>query len=213
MEQGTKTGIEIWLDFVCPWCYIAESALLGILNERSGRGIAVPHIRFRSYVLEPRAAVDPRPALERYLAGGVPREKARRALARITDAGRAEGIHFDFDRGVFGPTLAAHRLLHAIQARNLAAADYVMAVFRGYFEAGKAVSDPAVLSAAAAGILDPATVRTVLADPGYDAAIAADQVEADAFGLRWIPCLRFADDRRLEGRISRDVLRQEMEKR
>ncbi|MDI9498451.1 MAG: DsbA family protein [Bacillota bacterium] len=211
-ERGTEAGIEVWLDFVCPWCYIAESALLSVLMERRRRGLHVPRLRFRSYLLEPGAVVDPRPALERYLAGGVPREKAERALARIADAGRAEGIRFDFDRGVSGPTLAGHRLLHAIQVRGLDAADFVMAVFRGYFEAGKAVSDPDELVGAASAVLDPATARAALDDTAHDAAIAADQAEADAAGLRWIPYLRFADGRRLEGRLGRDELRQEMEK-
>ncbi|MDI9470177.1 MAG: DsbA family protein [Bacillota bacterium] len=212
-ERGTAVDhLEVWLDFVCPWCYIAESALLSVLTERRRRGLCVPRLRFRSYILEPRAAVDPRPALERYLALGVPREKAERALTRIVDAGLAEGIHFDFERGVSGPTLAGHRLLHAIQARGLDATPFVLAVFRGYFEAGKAVSDPAELLAAAAGMLDPVTARAALDDPGYDAAIAADQAEADASGLRWIPYLRFADGRHLEGRLGRDELRQELEK-
>jgi hypothetical protein len=101
-------------------------------------------------------------------AGGVPwrpfaleklggEEGMRRAFAHVTEAGRPDGVRFDFDLVASAPnTVDAHRLILHVAGRGK---EWPMAdaLFRGYFAEGRDLNDAEALTRMPP---TPASIRT-----------------------------------------------------
>ncbi len=112
----------------------------------------------------------------------------RRAFTHVTEAGRPDGVRFDFDRVASAPnTVDAHRLiLHAAERRK----EWPMAdaLFRGYFAESRDLNDPEDLTAIAADAgLDPNEVRTFLADDPGTQDVWESQQAAAGLGIGGVP--------------------------
>ena len=213
--------IDIWLDFVCPWCYLSEHALYalvaeGLLDEAS--------LRFRAYRLDPEAEADhSRQYYRRYAEMmGITEAQAERHHQRLVDAGRAEGIDYAFARILYAPTTRALRLMLALQsaAQEAAEADsaeawrgavgrYVLAVYRGYFCEGAYIDDADWLAAVAAEASPMAVdeARAACDDAAWDQLLEPDEAEIVGRGMEYIPYLLFPDGSHIEGELDRDALR------
>ena len=150
-----NVAIDIVSDFVCPWCYIGKARLAAatalVLEQH-------PQTRFQfnwlPYFLNP----DTPPAGEPYRAfleakfGGA---KAVDAMQeRVAEAGRDDGVRFDFERIAKRPnTLRAHRLVYHAQSLGHRPAQIealVERLFSAHFERGEDIGDVATLAAIAA---------------------------------------------------------------
>lgn len=145
--------------------------------------------------------------------GGVPRaayraakfgslERSRELEARVSEAGREEGLAFAFDRIERTPnTFDAHRVLR--RALREGRQDEVQeALFRAYFQEGRDLGDPRVL-AEVAGI--------VLAEGEEAEEVRREEAEGRALGIRGVPF--FVVDRTigLSGAQPAAVLREAIE--
>jgi predicted DsbA family dithiol-disulfide isomerase len=161
--------IDVYADVVCPWCYLGEKRLEKALRERPE--LAVER-RWRPF------------ALEKF--GG--EEGMRRAFTHVTEAGRPDGVRFDFDRVASAPnTVDAHRLiLHAAErGKEWPMAD---ALFRGCFAEGRDLNDPEALTAMAADAgLDPDGVRAFLAGDSGTQDVWERQQVAAGLGIGGVP--------------------------
>ena len=135
-----------------------------------------------------------------------------RNYARVAAVGKEVGIDFDFDAISVQPnTLDAHRLMHyaAKHGREDEAAE---SLFRGYFQEGAVLTDPAQLASlgARAG-LEPQALAAYLASDEDRATVAAADLEARQAGIGGVPFFIF--DRRVavSGAHEPDVLLQAMQ--
>ncbi|MBV9832036.1 MAG: DsbA family oxidoreductase [Marmoricola sp.] len=190
--------IEVWVDLVCPWCYIGtgrlQQALAGL---EDGEDVEV---RYRSFQLDPSAPSDGQVSVAEHLGaayGGGGAEAGRQMAARTEAIAAQEGITFDHADAPWTNSRDGHRLLHLaldeggpdLQAR------LGRELFAAYFERARNLADPAVLrEAAAAAGLDAARVEEVLAGQEYDDRVARDVEEAAALGATGVPF--FVLDRR-----------------
>jgi predicted DsbA family dithiol-disulfide isomerase len=158
-ETATAT-VEVFFDFICPWCLIGRRNLETALRELScttwGSEISVA---WRPYVLRPETpeAGEPFKAFYERRLGSPAAVAARQSQVRA--AGRAAGVEFDFARIETLPnTFAAHHLVdHAARTAGPAAADALIErLFAAYFHEGENIGDRGFLArtAKAAG-LDP----------------------------------------------------------
>lgn len=153
--------VEIYSDVACPWCYVGERRFERALSAVAG-GEAV-EVVYRPFQLDPTAPQAPVPMTDHL------RRKFGARLESIqqhvANAGRAEGIGFDFEQGIVVNTFTAHRLLGWAEREYGAAVQRALAekLFEAYFTRGADVGDHEVLVAlsAAAGI-DPAQARGFL---------------------------------------------------
>ena len=144
-------------------------------------------------------------------AGGVPwrpfalekfegEEGMRRAFAHVTEAGRPDGVRFDFDRVASAPnTMDAHRLiLHAAGCgREWSMAD---TLFRGYFAEGRDLNDAQALTAMAADAgLDPDDARALLAGDSGTQDVWESQQVAAGFGIGGVPFYVIEDRHAVSG--------------
>ncbi|WP_174908165.1 DsbA family oxidoreductase [Burkholderia diffusa] len=141
--------IQVFLDFICPWCLIGTRNLLAALARVAELTPAiVPTVVWRSVRLLPETPVNGQPYHAFYIArlGSAEAVAARRAHLRR--AGRAAGIAFAFDDIPLLPnTAAAHQLLAYACAHEPAEkqAALVERFLTAFFVDCKNIGDPAVL--------------------------------------------------------------------
>lgn len=185
-----KVRIDVVSDVVCPWCYIGKHRLeqgLAMLED----GIDV-EVHWRPYELNPTlpaGGMDRATYCERKF-GSV--EYARQLYDNVAANAASDGLAMAVDRIARTPnTRAAHRLIAFAQAHD--AQDAVVdALFAAYFVDGRDVGDPDVLlSVATAAGLPRDDVRALLADPSGDAAIEAQEREAQDMGVSGVPAFLF----------------------
>ncbi len=176
--------IDAVSDLVCPWCYLGKKRLESALGNVAGPVL----IRWHPFELNPDVPVGGMP-LDEYLDsrfGG--REVVEPALEQLAVLGSGNGIAFDFDRIERVPnTLNAHRLIryaHASGRQNV----LIDLLFRGFFEEGRDIGDPEVLSklAADAGLKEQ-KIRQLLGGNEMAKEIRNEQARARELGIIGVP--------------------------
>lgn len=179
---------EVYVDFVCPWCYIGhrrlENALTGLQPERR------PTIVWRSFQLDPGASTVPSGSAASAMRGWYPAAgEADARIARIVKAGADEGLRLDLDRALPVNTFDAHRLSHLATRHGLAEAMHKQ-IFSAYHSRGLNIADHEVLTALAVSAgLGRDEVRGMLASDSFGDAVRDDGLRARALGIRSVPTL------------------------
>ena len=150
-----NVAIDIVSDFVCPWCFIGKARLkaaTALVLEKH------PQTRFQfnwlPYFLNPDTplAGEPYRAFLEAKFGGA--KAVDQLHENVTDAGRDDGVSFDFARIARRPnTLRAHRLLYRAQSlghRPEQIEALVDRLFGAHFQSGEDIGDVATLAAIAA---------------------------------------------------------------
>lgn len=182
MSPRPEIRIDVWSDFVCPFC-VLEVPVLDALAAESGERL---DIVWRAYELRP----EPVPTLEPD--GDYLRDIWARAVYPMAA-----------DRGMpltLPPVQPRSRLAHeaAHHATRHGRGDAMhRAIFRAFFEDGHDIGDIDVLvDIGAAQGLDAAVLRDALERGTHTAAVLDDQREAQVLGIRGVPALLV---RRIDG--------------
>ena len=181
--------LELWMDVVCPWCYIGKRRLDAALDRFEHRDEVT--LTVRSFELDPGAPAVREGSHAEMLAAkyGGTVEQARARLAQMTELGAADGIAFDFDVARQGNSFDAHRLIHLAAEQGVAKA-VTERLLRGYFGEGLAIGDrEALLDAVAEAGLDRDGAAAALAGDAYADAVRADEAQAQAYQIRGVPFL------------------------
>ncbi|NJP99606.1 DsbA family oxidoreductase [Streptomyces zingiberis] len=176
--------VDIWVDVICPWCYIGTArfgkALAGFAHRDQ---VEVVH---RSFELDPtrdRTHVEPVRTMLADTFG--PQGPAMEQQVAATAA--AEGLAYRTDREV-GSTLDAHRLLHLAGARGHRSRLLNLLFEANFAEARSIFTPESLLGLALTAGLDEAEARGVLDDPGAHLdAVRADEREAARLGATGVP--------------------------
>ena len=180
-----RITLDVFSDFVCPFCYLEAPELDALAERFSGEVM----IRWRAFELRPapEPTLDPDGdylhdvwaravypmAAERGMTLRLPRRQPRSRLAHEASAWAAEQTDERPDAG------AAMRT----------------ALFRGFFEESLDLADPEALAGVADGLaLDGAALERSLAAGEYRDRVLADQRLAGELGIGGVPGLRFSLD-------------------
>ncbi|KER67968.1 hypothetical protein HR51_30785 [Burkholderia cepacia] len=186
-----KTEIAVTFDFVCPWSYIGINRLLRTLDSLSSD--FEWDIQWRSLEINPML---PAMGVERR---GYRREKYGEQRGRMLDAqveaqARYDGLrlHMDSIRTQASSHLA-HRLRPLARARNREQ-QFVMAVFKGYFEDAVNIGEIDELVRIAASVhLDRDEVRDYLADQFSEGTSQVTSQEGGVVGIHGVPHLKIGE--------------------
>ena len=139
--------VDVVSDVMCPWCYIGKRRLEKALEATVGATIDV---RWRPFQLDgtiPEEGMDRKAYLESKFGSA---EGVEQVYGPVRDAGKAEGIPFDFDAITRSPnTINAHRIIrwsHSVGLQD----KVVERLFQLYFTEGADLTDNKVLVDAAA---------------------------------------------------------------
>lgn len=142
----SKLKIDIVSDINCPWCYLGEARLQNALTQTNDTFAA--EVRFKPFELNPNAVPEGEDKQEYFIrhygSEALPRLNA--SSKQLAEAGKAEGVVFDFDKASkVHNTFNGHRLIWLAGQYGVQVA-VAKALFEANFTHGKNVNDPAVLS-------------------------------------------------------------------
>lgn len=178
--------VEIWSDYVCPFCYIGKRNFEAALKQYNNKDIEVV---YKSFELDPNAKRDGNPGVHEMLATkyGMSREQAQNNTNQLTQQAKTVGLDFYFDRSIQTNTFDAHRLTHyaATQGKHLEMTERLL---QAYFTDSLHIGDHEKLADLAAEVgLDRTAALAVLANGEYSAQVRNDEQEAKQLGVRGVP--------------------------
>lgn len=179
--------VEIWSDYVCPFCYIGKRKFEAALQQfPNGEAVEVV---YRSFELDPSISRDGNPSVYDMLATkyGMSREQAVANTKNIAQQAQDAGLEFQFDRAIQTNTFDAHRLSHYAAAQGKGA-DLTERLLKAHFTDGLHVGDRETLADLAAEVgLDRDEALRILADGEYADAVREEEWEAGRIGVRGVP--------------------------
>ncbi|KGP74457.1 DsbA family oxidoreductase [Pontibacillus yanchengensis] len=183
--------IEVWSDFVCPFCYIGKRRLEEALAEFPEADQV--DISFKSFELDPSAPVDSdKNTYERLAAKyGKSLEEAKQMTEGVRQQAEQVGLQFDFDHMIPTNTFDAHRLFQKAHEKGLG--DKVSEkLFHAHFEATKHIGNRETLTALAleAGMAQE-DVDAAFQEEQYAESVRKDEQEAQQIGVQGVPFFVF----------------------
>ncbi len=131
--------IDVFSDFVCPWCLIGTHRLERVLDDLG----MVATIRYRPFMLDPHTPAEgkniPDELRRKYGRDPAPMQK------RVEAEAREAGIRLDLSKqSLFLPTVRAHTLMRhtSVEQQHAFAKD----LFEAYFLEAENIADPVVLA-------------------------------------------------------------------
>ncbi|MDQ0268480.1 DsbA family oxidoreductase [Cytobacillus purgationiresistens] len=180
--------IEVWSDFVCPFCYIGKSRLENALTNFPFKDQV--EVEYKAFELQPGSPVYSGKGMNEVLAEkyGTTVEQAKQMNENIKQQASEAGLTFNFDEMKPTNTFDAHRLAKFAKEKGKEAAITEKLLY-GYFTESKLISDHDVLADIAEEIgLDRKEVLDVLADNNqYANDVRIDQALAQQYQITGVP--------------------------
>lgn len=183
--------VEIWSDFVCPFCYIGKRRFENALNQ-------FPHkekveINFKSFQLDPNAKMQYDEDIHGIIAGkyGVSREEAKKMNDSIVQQAKDIDLDYHFDTMQPTNTFDAHRLYHYAKSEGKMN-EISERLMKAYFIDSLKISDHETLAKLAreAG-LDEEKTLSVLSGDEFTMEVNKEQQEAAELGISGVPFFVF----------------------
>ncbi len=191
MEE-TPIRVDVWSDFVCPWCFLASTSL-----QRLEESHGIEIIR-RAYELRPKGSPPMPVEYRKRIEESRPQMEAM-ALERYDIKMNAGPFGIDSRPGLIGAKYAEEQG---------AGAAYHDAMFRAYWQEAHSIDQLDVLLDVAESIgLDRDAFAEALDTPAYLHLVLADITQAQAMGLQGVPAMIFAGKYLVSGAQPYDVLK------
>lgn len=176
----------MWIDIVCPWCYIAKRRLESAMDQFD-RADQVELV-WRSFELDKDASVEPTSnTIDIMVDHGDDRQEVVKRFNRITKLGRAEGLNLNIDTARPVRSFDAHRLIHLAEEYSLRD-QMIERLLRAYHTENVNIAAPELLSSLAREVGIPQdAVQTTLAGDAYADEVTADELRADDLGVTGVP--------------------------
>jgi predicted DsbA family dithiol-disulfide isomerase len=174
--------VEVWGDFICPWCWIGKQRFEAALNLFEQRdSVQIVHRAFR---LMP--GMNPQP-LSQMMQQRFGASAHVQMISDVTRTAKSDGMDCHLDNALAGDTYDAHRLVR-YAAQQADEAPLVGMLYAAYFTQQKSIFDQEQLIrlAAAAGI-DPEGARAVLASNAHAEEVEADLRMLQSAGISGVP--------------------------
>ena len=167
--------VDIWSDFVCPFCFIGALRLEQLAAQRP------LDLHWHAFQLRPAGAPPMDAAKRRMIAEHTPKLAAQ----------MREEFGLDINRGPLDiDTRAAHRLFAAADVAGKGAGMHD-ALFRAYWLHGEDISDPSVLAAIAAQSDFDGIAAISGSDQASERSVTADVTQAAQYGFQGVPAIVF----------------------
>ena len=203
--------IEVWSDYVCPFCYIGKRQLEKAIKNSGYEGQI--DVEFKSFLLDPTTPIDTEESIYTSLARkyNMSEQEAKSMTTNVASRAKEVGLDYNFDDMKTANTTAAHRLAK-LAAEQGKAEIYNERLMKAYFLEGEAIGRHDVLKRLAkeAG-LDMEAVQRVLESNQYEEAIEQDIYEAQQIGVRGVPFFVFANKYGVSGAQPQSLFEQTIE--
>ncbi|MGL4452311.1 MAG: DsbA family oxidoreductase [Sarcina sp.] len=183
--------IEIWSDFVCPYCYIGKRRLeLAIEQFADKENI---ELIFRSFELDPNAKKSYDDSIDEHISEkyNIPIEEAIAANNAIIEQAKEVGLNYNFKDLIRTNTFDAHRLTHYAKEEGKMS-EMSERILKAYFIESLNISDHETLIKLATQVgLNKSKVSEVLKSDMYSKEVRNDEATATARAVTGVPYFVF----------------------
>lgn len=179
--------VEIWSDFVCPFCYIGKRQFeIGLEQFEHKEEVEV---LFRHFQLDPYAKKNTGMDIHQVLSSkhGVPYEKAKVLNNQLKQKAKDVELDYQFDTMIPTNSYDALRLSYYAKEKGKIR-EFMERILKAHFTDSLDIGDHATLAQLTSEIgLDGNEALDVLANDKYSENIAADRAEGSKIGIQGVP--------------------------
>ncbi|MFD2044293.1 DsbA family protein [Ornithinibacillus salinisoli] len=204
--------IEVWSDFVCPFCYIGKRRLELALEKFDNKDNVL--VEYKSYELDPHAEKNPGKSIHELLAGkyNISVEKARSMNENVGEQAAEVGLTYHFETMQHTNTFDAHRLAK-YAAKQGKGKEMTEKLLYAYFTESKLISDRTTLADLAEEVgLEKEPVLEVLETDKYANHVRNDEETATQIGVQGVPFFVFNEKYAVSGAQPPEVFSEVLEK-
>lgn len=179
--------IEIWSDYICPFCYIGKRKIERAIEKFEHKNDIV--IQYKSYELSPDATYIPGKSYHELLADkyNMTTEKAKQMNENIRLQASENGLEYDFDLMQPTNTFDAHRIAK-LAAKENKGQEMTERLFKAYFTEGLLISDHNTLRRLANDVgVDAEKVNLILESRKLSSHVRDDEEQAAQIGVQGVP--------------------------
>lgn len=204
--------IEVWSDFVCPFCYIGKRRIEQALEQFAHKDDV--EVIFKSYELQPHIQSDENVSVYEVLARkmGTTVEQAKAMNDQMVETAKTVGLEYNFDEVKQTNTLEAHRLFKYAEKHGKGLA-FMERLMRAYFTESRFLGRPDTLIELAEEIgLDGEKAEDVLVSDDFLEDVRNDQREAQQIGVQGVPFFVFNRKYAVSGAQPPELFQETLEK-
>ncbi|VAX44348.1 Protein-disulfide isomerase [Acinetobacter calcoaceticus] len=179
----SQITVDIWSDFVCPWCWIAKKRFEKGLDAFEHKNQVT--IQYHSYRLA--SGLTPQPfkdALYKKFGG---KSGADAMMSHVKSAGELEGLVYNFNSMLFGDTLDAHAIVKLAQQKGVGEL-LTEKFFKASITEGKSIFDHKVLVELANEVGVPREeANSAFSNISLKQEVLKDEASAHAMGASGVP--------------------------
>ena len=178
-------NIEIWSDFMCPFCYMGHARLQKAIAKFEHQVEVV----YRSFQLMPGITPQFGKTLNEAIAeiNGKTVEEITRVNDQVAQTGEKEGLEFNFSQMMLTDSYHALRLSHFAKEQGRQK-EYMDAVFKSYFTDALDIGDPMTLLQIIDSIgLNPIEAEEALLNNTYGDVVLKDYQTGQDIGVKGVP--------------------------
>lgn len=177
--------VQIWSDFVCPFCYIGKRHLEQAIKEL-GEDV---EIEMMSYELDPHYIDQPGLGYHEMLAEkyGISYEEAKAKNEYAGKMAAEVGLNYNFDEMKYSNTFKAHKVFQLAKEKGIGN-QVAEAFMQGFFTDGEYLNDDETLVRLGVkeGLIEE-DIRRVLEDDSYSLKVRQDQQWARTINAKGVP--------------------------
>jgi len=187
MDGKRRMKIEIWSDFVCPFCYMGKRRFEEALRQFEHREAV--DVVFRSFELDPNSRRDVSINLVDHLVVkyNITKAAAKANIENVTMQAKMMGLDYHMEEAIQTNTFDAHRLTHYAKTVNLMD-EITERLMKAHFTESLNIGDHEVLMTLSEEVgLNGEEVQKVLSTGQFGEEVRRDQLRARELGIRSVP--------------------------
>ncbi|MDP5276446.1 DsbA family oxidoreductase [Chengkuizengella axinellae] len=180
-------NIDVYSDFVCPFCYIGKKRLEEALDQTSLKDST--EVTFKSFELDPNSPRGIDLSIHEVIAKkySISIEQAKKSNEGIGKQAASVGLDFRFDDMIPTNTFDAHRLEKYSSTKGKEK-ECTERLLKAYFTEGRHIGDHETLLDIAEQVgLDPKEAKAVLEHGDYQEDVRKDESLAHQIGVQGVP--------------------------
>ncbi len=204
--------VEVWSDYVCPFCYIGKRQLEKAIKDSGYEGQI--EVEYKSFLLDPTTPVDADEPVISSLAKKyrMSETEAKNMTNNVAIRAKEVGLNYDFDKMKTANTVAAHRLAKWAETKGKGH-EMSERLLQAYFLDGEAIGKSDVLLKFVEEIgLDITEATDVLNGNQFNDDVEKDIFEAQQLGVRGVPFFVVDNKYGISGAQPQDLFEQTIEK-
>lgn len=204
--------IEVWSDYVCPFCYIGKREL-----ERALKTLGLEEkvqVQMKSFLLDPTTPEDSEESVYEALGKKyhMPIEEVKKMTQNVASRAKEVGLEYNFDNMKNVNTLKSHRLMKWAETKGKEK-EFSEKLFHAYFIEGKHIGKREILLSLVEEVgLNVSEAEELLNTNIYNEEVEQDIKEAMQLGVRGVPFFVINDKYGISGAQPQSLFKDAIEK-